>query len=63
MICDIFWLTNVSNGIHIQIDIQDWSGDNWQELMWYQSKYNICSAVEHGCFQEGETAFFYKVNC
>lgn len=29
-----------------QIAFQDWSGDNWQWLEWYQSMYNICSVIE-----------------
>lgn len=43
-----------------QIAFQDWSGDNWQWLEWYQSMYNICSVIEQGCFQRGKAALQHK---
>lgn len=43
-----------------QIAFQDWSGDNWQWLMCYQSMYNICSVIEQGCFQRGKTALLHN---
>ena len=43
-----------------QIAFQDWSGDNWQWLVCYQSMYNICSVIEQGYFQRGKTALLHK---
>lgn len=43
-----------------QIAFQDWSGDNWQWLEWYQSMYNICSVIEQGCFQREKAALQHK---